>query len=324
MSVRGRDLFLLLLLTTGFVYVAFYRAPSSSGNTWSVVAADAETGAVGVAAASCVGVPIDAVAALAPGRGAAAVQADFAIENRNRVYTLLQEGESASQIIAMVTDANLDRAAARRQYGVITLGSDGAEIATFTGSATLPWAGSRSDQAAVVTVQGNLLASEAVVEDSLAAFRANRALPLPDRLMHALEAGSAAGGDLRCNEGGRKQTATAAFILVARGNELPFATATFGASEVGAPATPWLYLSVTEPAGGANPLLALRDDYDAWRREHLPPCEACTTPQVALASNAERATATLTIAEWILLGIAMLTSMTMLIVLWRGRRDSPG
>ena len=54
--------------------------------TWSVVGVDPKTGDVGVAVASCVPSFGDAVAALVPGKGAAATQAGFDIKNRKNGY----------------------------------------------------------------------------------------------------------------------------------------------------------------------------------------------------------------------------------------------
>ena len=59
--------------------------------TWSVVAVDPLSGDVGVASASCVPSFADALAALVPGKGAAATQASFDIDNRNVVYEAIKE-----------------------------------------------------------------------------------------------------------------------------------------------------------------------------------------------------------------------------------------
>jgi len=48
-----------------------------------------------------------------------------------------------------------------------------------------------------VSVAGNMLAGPAVVAETAAAFAAAAELPLPERLMLAMEAGQAAGGDKR-------------------------------------------------------------------------------------------------------------------------------
>lgn len=84
--------------------------------------------------------------------------------------------------------------------------------------------------------------------------------------MRALEAGSAAGGDVRCNQSSVRQTAAAAVILVARGTDPPYATANIGTTDAGTAKAPWLNLSVRAEIGADNPLLELRRQYDRWRR----------------------------------------------------------
>src|SRR5262247_1116745 len=82
--------------------------------TWSVVAVDPKTGDVGVAVSSCVQSFGDAVAALVPGKGAAATQAGFDIKNRNKVFEAIKEGLTAEEVIARVTDPAWDKDTDRR------------------------------------------------------------------------------------------------------------------------------------------------------------------------------------------------------------------
>jgi cytochrome c-type biogenesis protein CcmH/NrfG len=89
-----------------------------------------------------------------------------------------------------------------RQLGVVD--SEGS-AATYTGERCLPWAGGRTGEH--YAVQGNLLAGPQVVEAMAAAFEAT-AGDLADRLVYALAAGQAAGGDAR----GRQSAA----VLVVR------------------------------------------------------------------------------------------------------------
>lgn len=259
------------------------RQDGDALNTWSIVAADPATGDVGIALASCVPMYADAVAALVPGRGVAATQANVDLRNRNRVFDLLQAGWTADEIVAEVTGAARDAGAGVRQYGIVTL-TGGVKVAAYTGAQNSASAGHRSNSVRAVTVQGNVLASMDVVERALAAFDAPEIGPLalPDRLLRALEAGSAAGGDRRCNTGGVQQTASTAFIMVARADQPPFAVSTMGETRPTDPTAPWLYLSVLEPMGGPNPLLALRQAYDAWRPAHLPPCPMCDLRPIAV------------------------------------------
>src|SRR5581483_9223839 len=93
---------------------------------------------------------------------------------------------------------------------------------------------------------------------------------LPDRLMRALEAGSAAGGVAPCNKNGIQQTASTAFIVFARGDDPAFRVQTLGNTAAQEPNPPFLALSDTEPLGGRNPVQLLGVQYRAWRQDHLP------------------------------------------------------
>lgn len=247
--------------------------------TWSVVAVDPATGGVGVAVASCVETFGDGVAALVPGRGAAATQAGFDIDNRNRVFEAIQEGLRAEEVILRVTDPMWDSELNRRQYGVVTMHDGLVHVAgyttpsrqgTTTGEDGTPrWAGVMADASHGVSSQGNTLESAEVVRAPLDAYRWEDPAglnALPDRLMRALEAGSVAGGDVRCNQGNVRQTTSMAALLVARGGDAPYATENIGMTDAGTPNAPWLALSVQTERLAENPLLELRRQYDAWRR----------------------------------------------------------
>ena len=78
-----------------------------------------------------------------------------------------------------------------RQFAVVDAKGN---VAAYTGPRATPWAGDR--QGAHVTAQGNILAGPGVVDSMLAAYgRTDGSLAL--RLVTALEAGQAAGGDTR-------------------------------------------------------------------------------------------------------------------------------
>lgn len=247
--------------------------------TWSVVGVDPKTGDVGVAVASCVSGFGDAVAALVPGKGAAATQAYFDIKNRNKVFEAIKQGLTAEDVVAQVLDPKWDSQTDRRQYGVLTMHNGFVRAAgfttptrqgTITGDGGVPeYAGVLADPSRGVSAQGNTLAGAEVVQRPLDAYRWDDPAgfnTLPDRLMRALEAGSVAGGDVRCNQGSVRQTAAAAVILVARGTDPPYAAATIGTTEAGTGKAPWLNLSVRAEIGADNPLLELRRQYDRWRR----------------------------------------------------------
>ena len=247
--------------------------------TWSIVGVDPKTGDVGVAVASCVTRQGDAVAALVPGKGAAATQAGFDIKNRNKVFEAIKQGLTAEEVIAQVTDRKWDSETDRRQYGVLTIHDGFVRAAGFTtptrqgltaGEDGVPrFAGVMADPSRGVSAQGNTLASSEVVQRPLDAYRWEDPAGfnmLADRLMRALEAGSIAGGDVRCNQGSVRQTASMAAILVARGSDPPYATENIGMTDAGTNKAPWLNLSVLAERSGDNPLLELRRQYDRWRR----------------------------------------------------------
>jgi uncharacterized Ntn-hydrolase superfamily protein len=91
-----------------------------------------------------------------------------------------------------------------RQVGIVD--RDGRSTA-FTGKHCLDWAGHVT--APNVSIQGNILVGPAVLDSMLAVFERTKG-PLAERLMAALEAGDAAGGDKRGKQ-------SAAIIVVRKG-----------------------------------------------------------------------------------------------------------
>ena len=77
--------------------------------------------------------------------------------------------------------------------------------AAWTGQNCVAWCGSVA--APGISVAGNMLSGEPTVAETLAAWQSNPTLSVPERLMAAMEAGEAAGGDRR----GRQ---SAAMVLV--------------------------------------------------------------------------------------------------------------
>lgn len=312
---------LLLVVTAMFLHKTTHRHPS----TWSIVAVDPVTGDVGVAGASCVSIHIDGLAALVPNVGAAVTQAAFTMENRDHVFELLQAGESAEAIIDAVTAEDKQRET--RQYAVITIENGATAIKGFTGTDNGDWAGDKQVQDVfAVSVQGNVLENEAVVADALSAFNEGSAgdLTLSDRLMRALEAGSAAGGDTRCNSEDVQQTAASAFIVMARSGDAPFANETMGQSSADSDNPPFLALSVSEPILGANPIPELREQYDGWRGENLSDCTDCDLSAIPVPeggdSDAARQMQRLTRWGFVTVGLLIVGLLTMGIMRWRKRR----
>ena len=78
--------------------------------------------------------------------------------------------------------------------------------AAWTGGNCVEWCGNVS--AGGISVAGNMLAGEATITATLANWQTNRDLPMPDRLMAAMDAGEAAGGDRRGRQSAAMQMIT--------------------------------------------------------------------------------------------------------------------
>jgi uncharacterized Ntn-hydrolase superfamily protein len=155
--------------------------------TFSVVGRDGD--AYGVAVAS----KFLAVGSAVPGAraavGAVATQAYANLAYRPQGLDLLQGGASSAATVERLTAADDGRD--HRQVGVVSPSGG----ATFTGPACNDWAGGRSGDD--YAVQGNILVGEQVVEAMEAAWTSSAGSPLATRLLAALRAGDAAGGDKR-------------------------------------------------------------------------------------------------------------------------------
>jgi uncharacterized Ntn-hydrolase superfamily protein len=177
--------------------------------TFSIVATDGT--AAGVAVASkflAVGSVVPEVRLGADGRlvGVAATQASAKWSYKIDAVRLLGEGHDAAFAVDQVTAADPERE--HRQLGVVGVDSQ----ATYTGAQCLDWAGGRSgaDAGGRYAIQGNILVGEQVVADMERAWLDTAGLPLERRLIAALLAGDAAGGDARGRE-------SAALVVVAPG-----------------------------------------------------------------------------------------------------------
>lgn len=158
--------------------------------TFSIAAYEPESDSWGVAVASkCLAVGF-AVPWGGAHAGAVATQALANLSYGPDGVALLRSGHSAADVVkALVTP---DKLASHRQLGVVDAKG---HAANHTGSDCLPWAGGITD--GEVSLQGNILAGEQVLKQMLAAYRASKGEPFQVRLIHALEAGDAAGGDRR-------------------------------------------------------------------------------------------------------------------------------
>jgi uncharacterized Ntn-hydrolase superfamily protein len=162
--------------------------------TYSLIARDEESGDLGVAVQSRA-FRTGAVCAWArAGVGAIATQSFTDVRYGAHGLQLLAKGVSPADALAELV-AEDDRADFRQ---VAFLAADG-RTSAYTGSACIPAAGDLAMEN--VSAQGNMLASAEVWPAILDAFRASRG-PLAHRLLDALDAGEAAGGDFRGRQAG--------------------------------------------------------------------------------------------------------------------------
>lgn len=157
--------------------------------TFSIVALDSATGEIGVAVQSRAFSVGSAVAWVEAGVGAIATQSQTNESFGPLGLALLREGLSAADAMRALLAGDPGREL--RQVGIVDARGG---AAAFTGSKCSDWAGDSTLTA--VSVQGNILAGPAVVADMVQAFRSTPG-ELADRLLAALEAGQAAGGDKR-------------------------------------------------------------------------------------------------------------------------------
>ncbi len=157
--------------------------------TWSILARDPADGALGAAVATrffavgalCIHVEGD-VAALAT---QALINPMYAVHGMAR----LREGLPPEQVVPALLAAD----AGREQRQLHILDAQG-RVAQHTGAGCIDWCG--MVRGLNVSVAGNMLADAAVLDRTLSAFEATRG-SLAERLLAALEAGEAAGGDKR-------------------------------------------------------------------------------------------------------------------------------
>jgi uncharacterized Ntn-hydrolase superfamily protein len=265
--------------TLGFAIAlaGFFALPSPASATWSIIAVDAQSGLVVIASATCVtadnlrtrGGLMSIQAVVVPGIGVAAAQAgvDRTRANQTLIFEQLRAGTDPDDILEMLSaDENFER----RQFGIVDLkGRMAGFSGTGNGYAALALQGEVRDEDIYFGVQGNILESEAVVIEAVAAFLSEDGTVV-DRVMAAMEAADRAGGDSRCScrtdpvpeteAGCRHRTAHVAYIAAARSDDPIGDTHSDEYS---------LFIDVddenTTADESSNPVETLRMRYDAWK-----------------------------------------------------------
>ncbi len=168
--------------------------------TWSILARDPATGAFGAAVATRF-FAVGALCIHVEGRvGALATQALVNPMYAVQGMPMLRAGEPPEAVMAALLAAD-----AGRQTRQLHMLDASGRIAQHTGSACIDWCGHL--RGTDISVAGNMLTGAAVIERTLDAFKAAEG-SLAERLLIALEAGEAAGGDKRGKQSAALKIAT--------------------------------------------------------------------------------------------------------------------
>jgi uncharacterized Ntn-hydrolase superfamily protein len=158
--------------------------------TWSIIARDDSTGQIGIAVATrffAVGARVPHIAA---GIGGIATQAlvnpYYGIDG----VKLLREGRKPRDIVETLIAADSGRES--RQLHIMDASG---RVAAFTGRDCVDWCGHIEGKG--FSIAGNMLAGARVLDDTGKTFIAGEKLPFAQRLIAAMRAGEAAGGDKR-------------------------------------------------------------------------------------------------------------------------------
>ena len=186
----SRAVFALAAVALGIV--AFFASPAAAlqqTGTFSIVAYDSVTQELGVAVQSKYFSVGTAVPWAKAGAGAVATQASVNVSLGPEALAMLQSGIAAPEVLKALaaTDSLWDS----RQVGIVD--SQGHAV-NWTGKRCLDWAGGETGPG--FAAQGNILAGPAVVQGMAKAYRETHG-ELAERLIAALEAAQAAGGDKR-------------------------------------------------------------------------------------------------------------------------------
>lgn len=166
-------------------------SPTVRVMTFSIVARSDDGESWGIAVASRFLAVGSAVPAAVAGIGAIATQAEANVAYKGIGLALIDEGATAGVAVERLLEEDAGRD--HRQVGIVDVEGN---AATFTGVACLAWAGGETGPE--VAIQGNVLAGPQVITATRAAWDGTAGEPsLARRLLTALAAGDAAGGDRR-------------------------------------------------------------------------------------------------------------------------------
>jgi len=252
--------------------------------TWSIVVISKKTGEVCVASATCIGgsFPLKRyLPVIVVGKGAAAAQSaiDTNASNRKRIWSAFQADQKPARILEMLSI--FDASHQSRQYGIVSF--DGPPV-TFTGN----FAGEGKHELVGETeellyaIQGNVITGDPVVDQAELAL-VNTPGDLSQKVMAAMEAARAMGGDGRCSCSGSDpdgcgspppsftKSAHTAFVVLAR-----LGNTDGGCGQLDGCAAGNYYLSLVVKGidSDPDPIFELQAKYDQWRADLLDVADA--------------------------------------------------
>jgi len=268
------------------VMTVLAATPMQARATWSIVAVDTKTGRLVLATATCVsqtlfagtqfGGLMDIQGVVVPGYGVAAAQSASDPTRRNQalIEQELRKGTHPSVILQMLM---ADSAIQRRQFGIIDVKG---RFAGFTGAGNSPAAlyvqGQVPGTDIYYSVQGNTLRGTGVIQNAVRALEGASG-SITDRVMAAMEAADAAGGDSRCSctttplpKGPcESRNSMVAYVIAADSSDSVAMVHTDKASYIGHQYSLFLYVTDLNTAAeeSTNPIVTLRRRYDAWRQQ---------------------------------------------------------
>lgn len=286
--------------------VCLLLSPRIADATWSVVIVDAHTKEVAIGSVTCL-TTFDLLAitpVILVGVGGATVQAagDFDGVRRPIIYDEFLAGTDPQDILDILSGVTGHQ---QRQYGIVdTLGRG----VTFTGGSTFSWAGGviGTDGDLVYALQGNILAGNCVVPAMEAAILASTG-DVPAKLMEAMEAARAAGGDGRCScsqaaptscgcpPGAFAKSGHIGYMLTARIGDVDDPNCNASGCADGN-----YFMNFNVPFQGVNdpdPVLQMQTQFDAWRNVHLGRVDAVQST-VGLDPMATATSMTIRLNDW--------------------------
>ena len=189
--MKKYHLFLFCVFIFGIVVEleAQYLRSEPLAHTYSIVARDPETGQMGVAVQSHWFSVGSIVSWAEAGVGAIATQSFVNASFGPRGLELLKKGMTANDVVKALIEADEGRAV--RQLAIIDVHGN---VAAHTGKRCIDEAGHMAGDN--FSVQAKMMLKKTVAKAMAKAFQ-NSEAPLAERLMAALEAAQAEGGDIR-------------------------------------------------------------------------------------------------------------------------------